>query len=193
MDFAAELGYTIKLLGIARQTKKGIEQRVHPCMVPIHSPLGSVDGVNNAIVIEGDSVGRVIFEGWGAGAGPTASAVVADIIDIARGVDYNVFTLPVSRLKDLPVSPVEEVASSYFIRLTVVDRPGVLAEVTSIFRDEKISMRSFLQHSHQPEESVQLVLTTHETRESAMRKALTKIAALGSVKAKPHMIRIEHL
>lgn len=193
MEFAAELGYSIKLLGIASQTEKGIEQRVHPCMVLTDSPLGTVHGVFNAVLADGDSVGTVLFEGRGAGAGPTASSVIADIIDIARGVAYKPFTLPVASLQSLPFSGMENLHCSYYLRLSVIDRPGVLAEVTSLFKTEQISLRSFLQHSHKPGEPVNLVLTTHETQESSMLRAIAAIGRLESVKEQPYMIRIENL
>lgn len=193
MECAAELGYTIKLLGIATQTEHGIEQRVHPCMVAMDSPLGTVHGVYNAIVAEGDSVGTIFFEGRGAGAGPTASSVVADIMDIARGAVYKPFTLPVTSLKSIPFCGVESLHCSYYLRLSVIDKPGVLAEVTGIFKNENISLRSFLQHSHKPGETVQLVLTTHDTHEFAMRKAVDAISKLVTVKEPPYMIRIENI
>jgi len=193
MEFAAELGYTIKLLGIASQTAHGIEQRVHPCMVAVDSPLGSVHGVFNAVLAEGDAVGTVLFEGRGAGAGPTASSVVADIMDIARGATYKPFTLPAASLSTLPAAGMEQLHCSYYLRLSVIDKPGVLAEVTNIFKDERISLRSFLQHSHAADEPVNLVLTTHETEESAMLRAITAIGKLESVKEQPYMIRIENL
>lgn len=191
MEYAAELGYVIKLLGIASQTPEGIEQRVHPCMVRADSPLGNVHGVFNAIVSQGDAVGTVLFQGRGAGAGPTASSIVADIMDIARGVAYKPFTLPVAGLRQIPPSGMDRLRCSYYLRLTVIDRPGVLAEVTGIFRQEGISLRSFLQHSHAPGETVNLVLTTHETNEPSMLRALAAIGQLGSVKEQPYMIRIE--
>lgn len=193
MEFASELGYTIKLLGIASQTDQGILQRVHPCMVPHDSALGTVPGVYNAVMTQGEPVGTMFFEGRGAGEGPTASSVVADIIDIARGVKYKPFTLPVSSLGNPKFSDMAALTCSYYLRLAVTDKPGVLAEVTGIFKNEKISLRSFLQHSHQPGETVQLVLTTHDTQESSMLKAVEAIAKLESVKEKPYMIRIESL
>ena len=193
MEYAAELGYVIKLLGIASPTDGGIEQRVHPCMVREHSPLGGVHGVFNAVLAAGDSVGTVLFQGRGAGAGPTASSVVADIMDIARGVAYKPFTLPVASLRQLPPSGMDRLRCSYYLRLMVIDRPGVLAEVTGIFREEGISLRSFLQRSHAPGETVNLVLTTHETNEPSMLRALAAIGQLGSVKEQPYMIRIENI
>jgi len=193
MEFADQLGYTIKLLGIASHTNKGIEQRVHPCMVPSDSSLGAVPGVFNAILAEGDAVGNIMFEGRGAGAGPTASSVVADIMDIARGAHYKPFTLPVSSLQSLPFCGMDDLRCSYYLRLNVIDRPGVLAEITTIFKNEHISLRSFMQHSHAPDEPVNLVITTHETQENAMLRALAAIGKLESVKEKPYMIRIENL
>jgi homoserine dehydrogenase len=193
MEFAHELGYVIKLLGIAEETQAGISQRVHPCMVPKNSALATVPGATNAILIDGNAVGTVFFEGQGAGAGPTASSVVADLMDIARGAAYKPFTLPVASLKKLPVAEMDALVSSYYLRLSVIDRPGVLADVTGILRDESISLRSFIQHSHKPGETVQVVLTTHETREAFMQKAIEKIGRLESVKEKPYMIRIENV
>lgn len=193
MEFAAELGYTIKLLGIAAMTEHGIVQRVHPCMIPNGSALAGVRGATNAVRVDGDAVGTVQFEGPGAGAGPTASSVVADIMDIARGVRYKPFTLPVEKLKTLPGADMQGLASSYYVRLGVIDKPGVLAEVTGIFKGEQISLRSFLQHSHSPGEAVKIVLTTHQTRESSMLRAMEKIGKLESVKEQPYRIRIEHV
>jgi homoserine dehydrogenase len=187
MYFADELGYTIKLLGIACRHADGrIEQRVHPCMLPADSPIG-VDDVFNAIVIEGEPVGRITLEGRGAGGGPTASAVVADVLDIARGNRY----LPFGKVTAAKFVPNDELTSAWYLRLAVKDEPGVLADVTRIFAEEKISLLSFLQHSHQPEQAVQLVLTTHVTQEAAMRRAIAKIDALASVTEKPTAIRIE--
>jgi homoserine dehydrogenase len=193
MEFAHELGYVIKLLGIAEETQHGISQRVHPCMVPLNSALATVPGATNAILIDGNAVGDVFLEGLGAGEGPTASSVVADLMDIARGVAYKPFTLPVAKLKKLPLAAMDALVSSYYLRLSVIDRPGVLADVTGILRDETISLRSFLQHSHKPGETVQVVFTTHETREANMQKAMEKIGKLESVKEKPYMIRIENV
>jgi homoserine dehydrogenase len=193
MEFAAELGYIIKLLGITTVTPQGILQRVHPCMVPVGSSLGSVHGVYNAIHVEGDAVGKVLFEGRGAGEGPTGSSVVADIMDIARGISYKPFTLPVSQLSAASFAPIDTLSSSYYLRLSVVDKPGVLADVTGIFKTEQISLRSFIQRGHAPGEVVQLVLTTHEAKESAMLRAITAIEKLEIVRDKPYMIRIENL
>ena len=191
IGFAGEFGYRIKLLGIARQTEGGIEARVHPCMVPQASPLAGVDGVFNAVVAEGDFVGRVMLEGRGAGAGPTASAVVADLIDIARGRATPVWGAASGALSDAPSVPMSKHFGAYYLRLMVVDRPGVIADVTAVLRDSGISLESMLQRGRAPGESVPVVLVTHETNEAAMRAALLRIAELDAVLEAPTLIRIE--
>jgi homoserine dehydrogenase len=193
--YAAELGYRIKLLGLARQTEHGIEQRVHPCMVPMEAPIAHVEGVFNAVVAEGDFVGKTLFQGRGAGAGPTASAVVADLVDIARGVRLPVFSVPASRLAKLPAAPMERHTGAYYVRLMVLDRPGVIAGVAAALRDEQVSMESMLQRgrSHDPGAAVPVVLTTHETEEAAMARAVARIARLDTIVEKPCVIRVEQL
>ncbi len=190
--FARELGYRIKLLGIARRTEAGIESRVHPCMVPENSPLARVDGVYNAVVAEGDFVGRVMLEGRGAGAGPTASAVVADLIDLARGRTAPVWGAAADGLSDAPSVPMSAYVGAYYLRLMVLDRPGVIADVAGALRDSGVSLESMLQHGRAPGEAVPIVLVTHETRESQMRVAVDKIERLDSVLERPSVIRIEH-
>jgi homoserine dehydrogenase len=189
--FANELGYRIKLLGIAHQTEAGISARVHPCMVAQSSPIAHVDGVFNAVVAEGDFVGRVMLEGRGAGAGPTASAVVADLIDVARGRNTPVWGAASGALSNAPSVPMAAHVGPYYLRLMVVDRPGVIADVTAVLRDLGVSLESMLQRGRSPGEAVPVVLVTHETRESAMRAALERIAALGAVLEAPTLIRIE--
>lgn len=189
--FARELGYRIKLLGIARQTEAGIEARVHPCMVPQDAPIAGVDGVFNAVVAEGDFVGKVMLEGRGAGAGPTASAVVADLIDIARGRLTPVWGAASGALSSAPSVPMSAHVGAYYLRLMVVDRPGVIADVTAVLRDHGVSLESMLQRGRSPGETVPVVLVTHETRESAMRAALDRIACLDAVLEPPAVIRIE--
>jgi homoserine dehydrogenase len=191
--YAAELGYRIKLLGLARQTEHGIEQRVHPCMVPMDAPIAHVEGVFNAVVAEGDFVGKTLFQGRGAGAGPTASAVVADLVDIARGVRLPVFSVPAAKLARLPAAPMERHNGAYYVRLMVLDRPGVIAGVAAALRDEQVSMESMLQRgrSHDPGASVPVVLTTHETEEAAMARAVARIAKLDTIVEKPCVIRVE--
>ncbi len=191
LKFAEELGYRIKLLGIARRTPLGVEQRVHPCMVPKDAPIATVDGVFNAVVAQADFADRVWLVGRGAGAGPTASAVVADLIDVARGRSTPTFGIPASRLEPVQASPVEGRQGAYYLRLMVVDRPGVIADVAALLRDHNVSMESFIQRGRSPGEAVPVVLTTHETTEAAMQKALQAIAALPAVLEPPRMIRIE--
>ncbi len=193
MEFADQLGYTIKLLGISARTEGGILQRVHPCMVDKLSPIGRVSGAYNGVIIEGDSVGRITLEGRGAGEFPTASAVVSDIMDIARGAAYRPFTIPVEKMKKLSAASMDTLKSSYYLRLAVVDKPGVLAAITGIFRDEGISVGSCIQHSRKPGEKVQIVITTHETVELAMQNALKSLTGIDAVIEPPHMIRIENL
>jgi homoserine dehydrogenase len=189
--FAGELGYRIKLLGLARQTEAGIEARVHPCMVPVSQPIARVDGVFNAVVAEGDFVGRVMLEGRGAGAGPTASAVVADLIDLARGRHTPVWGAAAAALSGAPSVPMSAHVGPYYLRLMVVDRPGVIADVTAVLRDLGISLESMLQRGRSPGEAVPVVLVTHETRESEMAAALSRIGALNTVMEAPTLIRIE--
>ncbi len=190
--FAREIGYRIKLLGIARHGEDGIAARVHPCLVPEASPLARVDGVFNAVVAEGDFVGRVMLEGRGAGAGPTASAVVADLIDIARDRFTPVWGAGQALLSQVPSVPMERHAGAYYLRLMVEDRPGVIADVTAALRDAGVSLSSMLQRGRSAGGAVPVVLVTHDTTESAMRAALARIAALDSVTEPPAMIRIEH-
>jgi homoserine dehydrogenase len=190
MEFASELGHTIKLLGITELTDQGIMQRVHPCLLPANSPVG-VDDVFNAIVVEGSSVGRVILEGRGAGSGPTASSIVADIVDIASSVRRPSFGLPPAHLRALPVASMDDLSTRYYIRIGVIDQPGVLASITAILGENQISVESFLQHARRPGEIVQIVLTTHQTQESALRRSLQAIAALDPVIQSPTFIRME--
>jgi homoserine dehydrogenase len=191
IDFAEELGYRIKLLGIARLTEDGLEQRVHPCMVPRATPIAAVEGVYNAVVAEGDYVGRIVIEGRGAGALPTASAVAADLVDIAAGRRVFPFGIPAAELRQIPGVPIERHQSAYYIRLMLVDRPGVIADVAAALRDEEVSLESMIQRGRAPGEAVPVVLTTHVTVEAAMRRALARIAALDTVLEPPHLIRIE--
>ena len=191
IEYAQELGYRIRLLGIARRTERGIEQRVHPCMVPIGSPIGATDGVFNAVVADGDFVDKVVLVGRGAGAGPTASAVAADLVDIARGRATPTFSVPATKLEPLVPSPISMRRGRYYVRLMVVDRPGVIADVAAALRDQQVSMEAFLQRGRSPGEAVPVVLTTHETDEAAMQRALAVIGALDAVVEPPRMIRIE--
>jgi len=193
IEYAAELGFRIKLLGLARPTEHGIEQRVHPCMVPRSTPIASVEGVFNAVMVEGDFCGRIMLEGRGAGAEPTASAVVADLLDIAAERRSPSFAVAAAKLDARPASPMERHRGAYYVRLMVVDRPGVIADVAGALRDEQVSMEAMIQRGRSPGEAVPVVLTTHETEEAAMRRALSRIDGLSTVLEPPRMIRIESL
>jgi homoserine dehydrogenase len=191
IEFAEELGYRIKLLGIARLTDHGLEQRVHPCMVRRETPIAAVEGVFNGIVAEGDFVGQLMLEGRGAGAGPTASAVVADLVDIATGRRVAPFGVPVSSLGRIPGAPMESHQGAYYIRLMVMDQPGVIADVAASLRDQQVSLESMIQRGRSESEAVPVVLTTHTTVEAAMQKAMSAIGKLKSVLEPPRIIRIE--
>ncbi len=191
IEFAQELGYRIKLLGLARETRHGIEQRVHPCMVPLDTPIAHIEGVFNAVVVEGDFVGTTMFQGRGAGQGPTASAVVADLVDVARGRDMPAFVVPAEKLATKKASPMDRHVGAYYMRLMVQDRPGVIAAVSGALAKERISLESMLQRGRSESGEVPVVLTTHETEEAAMRRALARIAKLGAVAEEPCVIRIE--
>jgi homoserine dehydrogenase len=191
IDFAEELGYRIKLLGIARLTENGLEQRVHPCMVKRATPIAAVEGVFNAVVAEGDFVGRVVLEGRGAGAFPTASAVASDLVDIASGRIIPPFGVPAAALSRSAGAPMERHQGAYYIRLMVVDQPGVIADVAAALRDERVSMESMIQRGRAPGEAVPVVLTTHDAVEAAMRRVLDRIAAFDTVLEPPRLIRIE--
>lgn len=191
--FAEALGYRIKLLGLARRLETGVDVRVHPCLVPRGASIAAVDGVFNAVAAQGDFVGPVTMVGRGAGAGPTASAVVADLIDIARGQKVATLGTPVGELAALPVLPVSRRVGAYYLRLMVLDQPGVIAEIAASMRDHSISVESLLQRGRAPGEPVPVVIITHETEEGAMAGALAKIADIDAVIETPRMIRIEPL
>ena len=193
IEYAEELGYRVKLLGVSRASDAGIEQSVHPCMVPERAAIAHVDGVLNAVVVDGDYVGTTTFEGPGAGAGPTASAVVADLVDISRGLVLPTFGLPVSQLSARSKASPGSHVGSYYIRLMVVDRPGVIADIAACLRDQEVSVESLLQHGRKPDEAVPVVLTTHVAEEGALIRALAAMDELGAVLETPRMIRIVNL
>jgi len=193
MEFAKELGYGIKLLGVAALTDAGIEQRVHPCMVPINSPISHVNGVFNAVVCDGDFVDRTMYEGRGAGEGPTASAVVADIIDAVRGNNLPTFAVPANTLKNIPTVPMNNHVGAYYIRLHVLDEPGVFAGVAMALNNHNVSMEKVLQRGRAPGEPVAVVMTVHETKEADLLKTLDDIQKLDAVLSAPAVIRIESL
>jgi homoserine dehydrogenase len=193
ITFASEMGYRIKLLGVARLTEHGLEQRVHPSMVRIGAPISQVEGVFNAVVAEGDQVGSTLYSGRGAGGGPTASAVVADLADLAKGACPLVFGVPSAQLEVLPIAPMDRHYGAYYFRLMVVDKPGVMADVAACLRDHEVSIEALIQRARNPGEPVPIVLTTHETAEAQMTGALAEIGALEAVLEPPRMIRIEAL
>ncbi len=191
--YADELGFRIKLLGIARRTDRGIEQRVHPCMVPRDSALGTVEGVYNAVRIVGSAAADTTYEGRGAGAGPTASAVAADIVDIARGRLSPTFGVPADQLQPLEQAALGQHVGSYYVRLMVRDEPGVIADISAALRDERVSLEAVIQRSRSREAAVPVVLTTHDTIEESMGRAMARIGALQSVMEEPCVIRIEQM
>jgi len=194
MHFAEELGYRIKLLGIASQNGQGITQRVHPCLVPIDAQIASVEGVFNAVVAEGDFVDTLMMEGRGAGEGPTASAVCADIADIARDNTLPAFGIAAANLKAAETLPMKRHKGAYYIRLMVIDRPGIFADIAATLRDNEVSMESILQHGRgAPGEAVPVVLTLHETEEIRAAAVIETISGFDGLLQAPVMIRIENL
>lgn len=189
--YAQEFGYRIKLLGTSRCIKKKIFQSVEPCLVPAGSSIGSVEGVFNAVHVDGDFAGAGLSVGRGAGGGPTASAVVADIIDLARGHKINPFGIPAARLKKASFAGTDEVSSRFYMRLEVVDKPGVLADVSAVMRDHNLSIEAVMQRGRDPGKPVSIVLTTHTVRQSDMDKAAAVLAKLKTVIEKPCRMRIE--
>jgi homoserine dehydrogenase len=194
---ASELGYKIKLLGVAVAHVEGIEQRVHPTLVRKGSPVSDTDGVFNAVVIKGDMIGDLMMEGRGAGAHPTASAVVADIVDIARNNHRPPFALPAARLKKFKAAPAKAHEGGFYVALELHDKPGAVAAIAKILADEKISIESIVQHGKTTDAvdraTAPFILITHDTLETSMRKALAKIERDGHVASRPRVIRIERL
>ncbi|MBD8889993.1 homoserine dehydrogenase [Roseibium litorale] len=200
---ADELGYRIKLLGVAQRTETGIEQRVHPTMVPKSSAIARIDGVLNAVAVDGDFVGEIVLAGPGAGGNATASSVVADIADIARGDRSPVLGVPTAELEDYVRARMRLHEGGYYIRLSVPDRPGAFAEIARSMADAGISLESIVQRRREhiagdegegsPEVRQTVILITHETTEVAVREALEAICAKGVVAGSPQMIRIEKL
>jgi homoserine dehydrogenase len=198
--YAEELGYRMKLLGITRRRPEGIELRVHPALVPESQPIASVEGVMNAVLVMGDAVGPTLYYGAGAGAQPTASAVIADLVDVARLItadpEHRVphLAFQPDRLSDDPILPIEEVETSYYLRLRVADQPGVLADITRILAEERISIDAALQKEPAAEDrTAVIVLLTHQTVERAVRAALRRIAELPTTFGAGVMLRLEKL
>ncbi len=200
ISHAEELGYRIKHLGIARRTADGVELRVHPALIPYRRLIANVDGVMNAVLIKGDAVGPTLYYGAGAGAEPTASAVVADLVDVVRTLTSDPenrvphLAFQPDALTDLRVLPMEEVKTAYYLRLQAADRPGVLADVASILGDRGISIEAVVQKEPLPDvQFVPLILLTHRVSERQMNEAIARIEDLESITGSVKRIRVEHL
>ena len=198
--FAEQLGYRIKLLGIAKQTADGKELRIHPCLVPVKSIIANVEGAMNAVMVQADAVGTTLYYGKGAGSEPTASAVIADLVDITRlhtadplnRVPHLAFQP--QEMRDIPILSIDKVVTAYYLRLGVADQAGVLASVTGILAEFNISIDAMLQQpSHNKEESTELIILTHQCLESQMNSAMEKIQSLATVIEPIVRIRKEEL
>lgn len=186
---ARDMGYRVKLLGVAQMTGRGLEQRMSPCLVPADSPLGQLPGGTNMVVIEGDSVGQIVLRGPGAGEGPTASAVMADVVDLARGFRVPVFGLPARSLAEAPPA-VQPAPAPYYLRMTLVDKPGALAKVAAALGDAGVSIDRMRQYGHAAPEAPVLIVT-HKTTRDALDHALAAFATTGVVVGAPVALRIE--
>jgi homoserine dehydrogenase len=200
IQFAEQLGYRIKLLGIAKQAKAGIELRIHPCLVPANSIIANVEGAMNAVMVQADAVGTTLYYGKGAGGEPTASAIIADLVDITRLHTAD----PLNRvphlafqpqaIRDVSILSMDQVVTAYYLRLGVADQAGVLASVTGLLAEFNISIDAMLQQaSHSKEERTELIILTHQCLESSMNAALHKIQALPTVIEPIIRIRKEEL
>lgn len=196
IEYAKDLGYSIKLLAVAKRLRNELELRVHPTLVEIDHPLATVRGVNNAIFIKGDLVGEALFYGKGAGRYPTTSAVLSDIIDLARSIAHGAFSPgDTMRFKNgiNKIRPIEKITSRYYIRLQAIDRPGVLASIAGILARYKISIASVKQVERRSQHVVPIVMLTHDALEKSMAAALKNIDRLPSIKSKSVAIKIERL
>ncbi|SJM90160.1 homoserine dehydrogenase [Crenothrix polyspora] len=200
VEYAEQLGYRIKHLGIARKTSEGIELRVHPTLIPERRLIANVDGVMNAVVVKGDAAGPTLYYGAGAGAEPTASSVVADIIDVVRALTSDPenrvphLAFQADALVDIPVLSADDFRTAYYLRLSAEDKPGVLADVTKILADHQISIEALIQKQPLAGETVvPIILLTQITREQEMNAAIAKIEALPTVTGKVNRIRLETL
>ncbi len=186
---AADMGFKIKLLGVAQMTGRGLEQRMSPCLVPALSPLGQLQGGTNMVVLEGDSVGQIVLRGPGAGSGPTASAVLSDVIDIARGLRLPTFGIPATGLRQARAAQAA-VPAPYYLRMQLLDKPGALAKVARVLGDSGISIDRMRQYGHE-DTMAPVLIVTHKTTRAALNEALAGFTATGVVSGDPVAIRIE--
>ncbi len=200
IKYAEQLGYRIKLLGITKRTPEGVELRVHPTLIPAKRLIANVEGAMNAVLVKGDAVGATLYYGKGAGAEPTASAVIADLVDITRlhtsDPEHRVphLAFQPDAMVDLPILPLSEVQTSYYLRLRVADQPGVLADITRILADQTISIDAMIQKEPADGETqTDIILLTHLTREKNVDAAIAKIEALSVVSGKVTRLRLEEL
>ncbi|AFJ02491.1 Homoserine dehydrogenase [Methylophaga frappieri] len=200
VQYAAELGYRIKHLGIAKRTASGVELRVHPTLIPHRRLIANVNGVMNAVVVKGDAVGPTLYYGAGAGSEPTASAVVADIVDIVRALTSDPenrvphLAFQPDAIKDTPILPMSEVTTSYYLRIQTEDKPGVLANITRIFSEQGINIEAILQKQPEDDEGlVPIIMLTQPVAEQNMDEAIAQIEALDTVKTTIMRIRMETL
>jgi len=192
--YAAELGYAIKLLALARAEEGGVQARVHPALIPLDEPLAKVDGVLNAVQLEGDLTGRVLFQGPGAGSFPTTSAVIADVLDAAQSIIGGRRDIHSREESPTAIIPMSDLKTRYYIRLTVADRPGVLAQISTILGEAEISISSVIQkETNVDAQTAELVIMTHEAREASMQGALAALDRLQSVESVGNFIRVEQL
>ncbi len=192
VEYAEELGYRIKHLGISARSVKGIDLRVHPTLIPETNLIAKVDGVLNAVAVKGDAVSDTLFCGPGAGAGPTASAVVADIIDIARGIQ--VAPLSYHTLEDVKVISIDDVETSYYLRMQAQDKAGVLANISSVLSNKGINIEAIIQKEPAEGESlVPVIMLTHKVQEKIMNQAIAEMEASGDIDGSVTRIRVEHL
>ena len=186
---AADMGFRIKLLGVSQMTSSGLEQRMSPCLVPTRSPLGQLEGGTNMIVIEGDQVGQIVLRGAGAGEGPTASAVVSDIADIARGISLATFGQPAKTLKKASSSK-SQTPAPYYLRMLLHDEPGALAKITKILSQFNVSIDRMRQYGHE-DENAPVLIVTHEIKHEDLMTAIQELPNTQVLKAQPLAIRIE--
>jgi len=189
IEQAADMGYRIKLLGVAQRTGRGLEARMSPCLVPETSPLGQLEGGTNMVVLEGDAVEQIVLRGPGAGEGPTASAVMSDVVDIARGNTLPVFGVPAVQLQ-APEAAVASAPAAFYLRMALVDKPGVLAKIATLLGDAGVSIDRMRQYGHK-DTSAPVLIVTHKTARTSLDAALAKIAETDVLTAEPVAIRIE--